>query len=235
MGVKFFTTPPKPYPYIIVNVRYPDLRYLRYAKEVIIDSGVKLFDKGLKEYPKDHEERIAKTFIDVRRVANEAKVYVVVPDYPDDEHMSLWIGDRTNIERTVENVLRYVERYPWIPWMPVIQYHSDSFSSVLKCISLYQDCGILDKFDYFGIPFYKSIGARAIRLVRNVLKHKRLHAFGVGLKDIKRVAKYIDSFDSTGYTRRPCGDHFMCKNRNEMRRFFDEWIEKLKKIGIVIE
>ena len=34
MMVKFFTTPPRPWPYLLVNANCPDLRYLKNSEEV---------------------------------------------------------------------------------------------------------------------------------------------------------------------------------------------------------
>jgi hypothetical protein len=57
--IKFFTTPPKPYPYILINAKNPDFSYLNSASEVIIDSGVEMFrDPSVKDYPEDWERRL---------------------------------------------------------------------------------------------------------------------------------------------------------------------------------
>jgi hypothetical protein len=113
-----FTTPPKPYPYVLINVMHPKFSPLKYAEKVIIDSGVEIFrDPSVKDYPRDHIYRLLKVYAKTRQIIHNKKVWVTVPDYPDDYHpRNLWINEQyTNIERTVENVLKYTEQYRTIP------------------------------------------------------------------------------------------------------------------------
>jgi len=239
--VKFFTTPPRPYPYILINVIHPSFSFLRHAEEVIIDSGVEIFrDPSVKDYPRNHIIRVLRVYAKVRQSAPRARVWVVVPDYPDDYHpQNLWLSERyTNIERTVENVLNYTERYRSIPWLIPIQGWSKKPESVLRSIDLYREYGILDKFEYYAVGNLcvendVNIMYRTLRIVREALPDKRIHVFGLHLRALRKVFWLIDSFDSTAWTRpvdSSLGANYSCKTTGERIKFFERWLEKYNKI-----
>ncbi|RSN78301.1 hypothetical protein, partial [Candidatus Methanodesulfokora washburnensis] len=79
--VKLFTSPPRPYPYILINVMHPKFSLLKYAEEVIIDSGIEIFrDPNVKEYPKNHISRLLRVYAKVRQRVHNKPVYVTVQD-----------------------------------------------------------------------------------------------------------------------------------------------------------
>ncbi|RSN73364.1 hypothetical protein [Candidatus Methanodesulfokora washburnensis] len=239
--VKLFTSPPRPYPYILINVIHPRFSFLKYAEEVIIDSGIEIFrDPNVKEYSKNHISRLLRVYAKVRQRVHNKPVYVTVPDYCDDYHpRNLWINEQhTNIERTVDNVLKYTEKYDWIPWLIPIQGWNKNPESVLRCINLYKKYGIIDKFNYFAVGNLCvepdiEIAYKTISLVRKELPDKKIHVFGLKLNALKKVFFMIDSFDSMAWTR-PVDDslnaNYSCKTKEERLRFFERWLEKYNAI-----
>jgi hypothetical protein len=241
--VKFFTTPPKPYPYILINAYKPKFSFLKYAKEVIIDSGIEIFrNPNIKDYPKNHIYKIIRIYSKVKRIVNPKNIYVICMDYCDDYNpKALWINEEiTNIERTVENVEKYTERFKWINWIPVIQGWYKKPESVLRCIKLYREKGIIDKFDYFAIGNLSiendvEILYKTVNIVRKELPDKKLHVFSLKLNALKKVFGLIDSFDSMAWTRPVdstvvSGKRHSCKTNEERIKFFDRWLYKFNKI-----
>jgi hypothetical protein len=242
--IKFFTTPPKPYPYILINVRNPDFRFLYYAKEVIIDSGVEMFrDPSVKDYPEDWERRLVNLYYKVKTLT-KATVWVTVPDYPDDyHHKALWLNENyTNIERTLDNVLYYTAKYPNVNWLIPIQGHNKKPDSIVRSITLYREYGIIDKFSYYAVanlcvePIVEII-YRTVKLAREKLPDKKLHVFGLKLNALKHIITMIDSFDSIAWTR-PVnnrvvnyGKRHSAKSMQERIRFFEEWLRRLEAIA----
>jgi hypothetical protein len=241
--VKLFTSPPRPYPYILLNAIHPKFSFLRHAEEVIVDSGVEIFrNLDTREYPRDHIPRLMKVYAKVRSSVRNGSVpvYVTCPDYPDDYNpRNLWLNEGyTNIERTVDNVLECVEKYSRIPWLIPIQGWNKTPKSVLRCIDLYREHGIIDRFSYFAVgnlcvePDVR-IAFRTISLVRRELPDKRIHVFGLKLNALRKVFHMIDSFDSVAWTRpvdRSMNANHSCKTKAERLRFFERWLEKYSTI-----
>jgi hypothetical protein len=239
--LKLFTNPPRPYPYILINVLKPKFSFLKYAEEVIIDSGIEIFrNPNIKDYPKDHISRLIKVYLKVRSIVHPKPIHVTCPDYCDDYHpKALWISeDYTNIERTIENVLKYTERFDWIPWLPVIQGWNKNPDSVLRCIKLYRQHGLLDKFNYFAVGNLcvepdVTVICKTIRLVRKALPNHKLHVFGLKLNAIKKTFGLIDSCDTMAWTRpvdSKLNANYSCKSQQERVSFFNRWLEKFNKV-----
>jgi hypothetical protein len=196
--VKMFTTPPRPYPYVLINVMRPKFSPLRYAEEVIIDSGVEIFrNQNVKDYPRNHIMRLLKVYTRTRQIVRDKPVYVTVPDYPDDYHpRNLWLSEEyTNIERTVENVLKYTEQYKSIPWLIPIQGWNRNPKSVLRTINLYKEHEIIDRFNYFAVANLcvesdVEIMYQTLRLVREVLPDKKTPRFWIKAKRIKESISF---------------------------------------------
>jgi hypothetical protein len=206
--VKFFTTPTRPYPYILINVRNPDFRFLHYASEIIIDSGVEMFrDPSVKDYPKGWEGRLIDLYYKVKTLT-KATVWATAPDYPDDyHHKNLWISESyTNIERTLDNVLYYTTKYPNVNWLIPIQGHYKKPESIIKSIMLYKEHGILDKYNYYAVANLcvepsTDIIYKTVKIARSMLPDKKLHIFGLKLSSLKKVAGLIDSFDTVAFPK----------------------------------
>ena len=236
--VKFFTTPPRPYPYVLINVRRPEFTYVKNAEEIIIDSGVEVFrNPHVKDYPPDHIRNLLNVYFKAKLLSKAKQIYVTVPDYPDDYHpRSLWLSDSvTNIERTVDNVLKYTEKYKWIPWLIPVQGWNRKPESVLRSVKLYREHGIIDKFDYFGIgnlcvePDVEII-FKTCKLLRNELRDKKIHVFGLKLPALKYVYHLIDSFDSMAWTRPVFARGHSCKTTKERIEYFEEWLKRYERI-----
>jgi hypothetical protein len=236
--VKFFTTPPRPYPYVLINVIKPKYAPLRHAQEVIIDSGVEIFrDPSVKDYPRGHINKLIKVFMKAKAITNNKPILVTVPDYPDDYHpKSLWLSENyTNIERTVDNVLKYTEQYKWIPWLIPIQGWNKNPKSILRSIELYKEHGITDKFDYFAIAnlcvepdtqlIYKTVA-----LGKQKLPDKKLHVFGLKLNALKHIYNLIYSFDSLAWTRPVDHSGHSCKTTQERIEYFEKWLNRFESI-----
>jgi hypothetical protein len=235
--VKLFTTPPVPYPYVLININRPVFSFLRYAEEVLIDSGIEIFrDPNVKDYPRDHERRLIKIYPKVREKVGNKPVYVTVPDYCDDYHpRGLWLSEEyTNIERTVDSVLKYTEKYDWIPWLIPVQGWYKNPESVLRSIKLYREYGIIREYGYFAVgnlcvePDVRVI-CRTVSIVRRELPDKKIHVFGLKLAALRKVYRLIDSFDSLAWTRPVSKDlraNWSCKNKEERVRFFSEWLRR---------
>jgi hypothetical protein len=227
-----------------VNANRPDLRYLRHAEEVWIDSGVEVFrDPSVKDYPKGHLERLVGLYARIRARLGPKPIYVTAPDYCDDYcPRSLWLSEEvTNIERTVESAVRCIERYPWVPWVPVIQGWCRQPESVLRCIELYRERGILDKFDYFAVGNLcvepdADLILKTVKLVRRELPDRRLHVFGLKLSALPKVIHLIDSFDSLAWAMAVCrslkypSNERMPKTRRDRRLFFDAWLKSFQRL-----
>jgi len=238
--MKLFTNPPKPYPYILINVLHPNFVFLKYAEEVIIDSGIEIFrDPNIKDYPKAHINKLIRVYFKVKSIVKNKPIHVVLPDYCDDYNpKALWLNGKTNIERTVENVLKYTKYYDFIPWLPVIQGWNKQPESILRCIRLYREYGIIDEFDYFAIGNLcvepnTNIIYKTISLARKELPDKKLHTFGLKLNAIREVFSLIDSCDSMAWTRpvdSSLNANYSCKTTEERIKFFERWITKVNKI-----
>lgn len=261
--VLFFTLPPLsvPYPYILINANRPEngLRYLRmhrrFVRAVIIDSGVEIFrDPRIKDYPGGAEEWIRHLVRLYRRVrqllGDSVEIRVTCPDYCDDYHpRALWISEEiTNVERTVDNVLRCVDSYPDVPWLIPIQGWSRDVRGLLRCLELYERSDIVYRFDYFAVANLcvepnTDIIHRSVLAVytwfaqRRRDRMPRLHVFGLKIAALRKVRRYIHSFDSTAWTR-PVSKRlhekypFSAKNEEQRKLFFCEYLKHLERHGV---
>ena len=243
----FYTLPPNPipYPYILINANYPvtGLCYLRrhhkYVKKVIIDTGIEMFrDPSVKEYPDGWVHHLISLYDRVRLLYPNIDVLVTAPDYCDDYNpRGLWLTeDITNIERTVDRAIECLEEYSDVNWLLSIQAWYRQPKSVLKCLRLYKELGVLRRHKAFAIGNLcversKRLTHEAIQLARKELGHdKTLHVFGLDLSTFPTVKNLIDSFDSFAWTRcvdRRLGFNRSARNTAEKIQFFKIWVEKL--------
>jgi len=87
---------------------------------VLLDSGVERMFKRADppaDYPPQYEKMWYENAQRLAKLFGKNSVIVTIPDYPDDyveawgrPHV-LWKGNKDNIERTVENVVHYWDRY----------------------------------------------------------------------------------------------------------------------------
>ena len=259
--IRFYTFPPSdvPYPYILCNARNIDrcVSYLRkhakIVKAVIIDSGIEIFrDPNVKEYPYGADTWIAlqaRRYRIVKNAVPHAEVYVTCPDYCDDYHpRALWLSETyTNIERTFDNVLKCVKRYPDVPWLIPIQGHYRDPGSLLKSLELYRNAGLLSRDGYYAIAnlcversgeiIHRSVLAVRKWLHENLGGIPRLHVFGMKIAALKLVKNMIFSFDSLAWTRPVSSKLYRkyphsAKNTEQRTLFFCEYIDVLANYGV---
>ena len=229
--VIFYTLPPSSvfYPYILINASNPepglryvarwlkDLRSCSYPAMILIDSGVEIFRKSsVREYPGGAEEWIKRLVWLYRRVkslvGDRVVVHATCPDYPDDySPRSLWISrEKTNVERTVENVIRCTE-YRDVSWLIPIQGWYRNPAGLLRCLDYYDELGIAYRYNYFAIAnlcteldadlIYRSVYAVWRWFAQRRGEVPRLHVFGLRIAALKKVSRYLYSFDTTAWTR----------------------------------
>jgi len=237
--LRFYTLPPLqiPYPYVLMNVNNPQigLRYIRRhlgdVESVIIDSGIEIFrDERVRDYPPGHLHKLVRLYFRVKQLVGE--VWVVCPDYCDDYHpRSLWLSeDYTNIERTVDSVLKCIKRYPGINWLIPVQGWYRKPKSVLRCLRLYEEYGI--DGEYYGIGNLcvekrESIMVKTVRYVKSVLGDRKIHVFGLDLRTARKLRNEIYSFDSMAWTRPVDKQGWSCKTTQERIEYFKRWLKRL--------
>mgnify|MGYP000076502174 CR=1 FL=1 len=239
MDPKFYTLPPIPWPYVLVNANNPNLAYIRknwrQIDSVIIDSGVEIFkDPRVKDYPEGWIGRLVELYNAIRPWVKE--VWVTVPDYPDDYHpKSLWLDGKTNIERTIDNVIKALDAYPKVNWLIPIQGHNRDPISLLKSIKYLRELGITETREYFAVANLcveskTELIVKSVGLVRQELPNKKLHVFGIKLNALKKISHLIDSFDSFAWTRPVKKPGHSAKTLEERRKYFYEWLDRLKEV-----
>ena len=250
--MKFFTLPPRevPYPFILINANRPEngLAYIRenrgFVREVIIDSGVEIFrDPSVKEYPGGARawiKHITKLFSEVSGLVKDATVYATVPDYPDDYNPgSLWTHDKTNIERTLENIKLAMSEFGEVRWLIPVQGHYRDPGSVQYALSLYAVAGVpLD--DYIAIAnlcvenrheiMIRTIAVAHNWLMANGYMSTRIHVFGLDVATARKVRQYIYSFDSMAWTRPRAPGGWSAKTQKERVWLFITWLHKYADI-----
>jgi len=244
--MRFYTLPPRhiEWPYLLVNMRIWKELWRRKFKHAILDSGVEVFKHNphLKDYPKSFLFRYAQRAEIVSR-RFEGKVWVTIPDYPDDLNPGQF-GD--NVEKTLQNVEEFIS-IDGVDWLPVIQ------ARYLDVFSFYESCHRLRKLvgDYPRVAIGTVCKTRRHKFIVECCKVARkffpkswIHAFGLTLDVLPKVAGLIDSFDSLAcYFPRLSFKEWSAKtglrpfpNANPMSRtkqnefFFYSYLKRLKEI-----
>jgi len=240
--VKFFTLPPieVPYPYVLLNARNPAIdyviKYRGFIREVIIDSGVEIFrNPSVKDYPKGWFEHLASLFKRVKQLVPHTTVWATVPDYPDDYHpKSLWVDGKTNIERTLDNILYALSNYPEVNWLIPVQGHNSKPESVVYTLELYSRNDIpLDRYIAVAnlcVERRDEVIVRTIKLVHSWLMKNgiipKIHVFGPDISAIMKIKQYITSFDSTAWTKPRVSGYWSAKNSRERVWLFLTFIHR---------
>ena len=243
--VIFYTLPPAgvPYPYILINARNPNINYIidhhRFVKKVIVDSGVEIFrNPSIKDYSHDHFNKLVSVYRRTKTLI-EGEVYVTVPDYPDDYHpKALWVNGKTNIERTLDNIVYALTSYPDINWLIPVQGHNKQPKSVIMALELYNKKDVpLNKYiaianlcvEKSGKVMVETVKLAHNWLMRNGLMPK-IHIFGPTVSAIAKLSRYIYSFDSTAWTKPRKPNGWSAKNSKERIWLFIAWLYKYSDI-----
>lgn len=228
-----------PYPFVLVNARKFSLSYIEKYKEfierVLIDSGVEIFrDSNVKDYPPNWIEKLAEKYREARKVCDG--VFVTVPDYPDDYHpKALWVSGKTNIERTLDNIIYALSSFSEVNWLVPVQGHYRSPESVVYALELYQRHDVpLDNYIALAnlcVEGRTAVIVETVKLVdawlwRNGYYNTKIHVFGPTVKAMYKVRKMVYSFDGMAWTRPRTGGGWSCKNSAERVYLFLTWLYK---------
>jgi hypothetical protein len=236
--VRFYTLPPSTvdYPYLFVTFKQRGELFKRRFEHAIMDSNVGLFflHMGLHDYPNG----FLGEYMHVARVLSEAfngRIFVTIPDYPADYLVN---GKPTpsavdNVERTLRNIERFIG-IGGVNWLPVVQSrYMDTFSFIDSCNRLR---GIVGG-DYPQIAIGTVCKCRNVKWITYCCKYARkifprswIHAFGLTLKALPHVKRFIDSWDSTAWTFPRTPGRWSSKNRFEDEQYFKEYLSRVSQI-----
>ena len=219
--LRFYTLPPKgvPHEYIVVNPKSFNQLSQRDFSHAICDSGVHFFYENptAKDYPAGYLE----SYLEKARYLASSfgdKVWVTIPDYPDDYHPGQF-GD--NVQKTLENVERF-SKITGINWMPTIQSSYRSVSSFEYCCKEFQRMGDFERIAIGTVCKIRDVEfiIRCCRTARKFFPKAWIHAFGPPLNVVPSIRYFVNSFDSAAWTfpRKP---HYpSCKTAEERRKYF---------------
>ena len=191
--------------YLTENIKYVEL--------VLLDSGVeKLFKRQNPptDYPPEYERLWWSNVQRLTRILGKDRVWVTIPDYPDDyvevwgKPHALWVDGKDNIERTVENIVHYWDRYCTryeLRCVVPIQGHYEAPESIRRSIKMLSDYGILMEAEILGIANLcttrkATVIVKTVRIARALLPDKWLHVFGPSLRAVRELITHVNSFDS---------------------------------------
>jgi len=237
--LRFYTLPVDVhvnYPWILVNFfNRRKLRYFKF-KHAILDSGVNrvFFNWKRKDYPKwvlDRIEFVAKQWSEIYG----ERLTVTIPDYPDDYYPSYV---ENNVDRTIANIEHFLS-VEGVNWLPVIQ------SRYMDIFSLYESCQRTKELigDYPMVAIGTVCKTKKVnyiveccKIVKTFFPNSKIHAFGLTLNALPKVAKYIDSWDSLAWTYPRKRGAASCKNKRERIKYFEQYIhaieEKVQACGV---
>lgn len=231
---RFYTFPADicpDYPYLLVNFFNRKKLASLCFKHAILDSGVTriFFNWRKKDYPKHILQQIRHVAERYSQIYTE-KIWVTIPDYPDDYYPGYV---ENNVERTIENIVSFID-IDGVRWLPVIQ------SRYLDIFSFYESCEkvreIIGK-NYPRVAIGTVCKTKNIKFIVNCCKIAReyfpnshIHAFGLTLSALPKVVNYINSWDSLAWTFPRKHGMPSCKNMEERRKYFMEYIERIKSI-----
>lgn len=218
-------------------------------EHAILDCGVGIFkhDPSLTEYPPgflSYWKRLAKYLTSIFK----DRIWITIPDYPDDYNPGQF-GD--NVSKTLKNVEEFI-KIDGVNWLVVIQ------SRYLDKRSFLQSCKMTKELvgDYPRIAIGTVCKTNNIdfieyccRTARKFFPRSHIHAFGLTLRALPRVCRYLpgsdssvadtgrsawrrallDSFDSMSYTF-PRGPGRSCKNMSERIAYFYAYIKRVNEI-----
>ena len=228
--MRFYTYPPNgiEWPYLLVNPRNKSLLERVCFEHAILDSGVLIFhDRNVKEYP---ESFLESWKVEAKSVSDRfgEKVWVTIPDYPDDYNPGQF-GD--NVSKTIDNIENFISM-DGVKWIISLQSRflnpfsfAESIQQVNERFGQYPRIAIGTVCKTNKLNFIKQ----SCYYARKHFPKSQIHAFGLTLKAITPVQDIIDSFDSMAWTinRLPTGA-WSCKNKVERIQNFNDYINIIK-------
>jgi hypothetical protein len=244
--LRFYTFPPSgvQYPYLLVNPRNYRVLFERRFKHAILDCGVELFkhNPSLKDYPRGFLERWKWIARQLTEVFGD-RLWVTIPDYPDDYNPGQF-GD--NVEKTLRNIEEFIA-VDGVNWLPVIQSRClDRLSFLESCTRVRELIGSYPRVAVGTVCKTNSLSfiEYCCKMVKRHFPNSHIHAFGLTLKALPKVARSITSWDSLvpECGRRKWRHWLLDKpyaqlygNLDERRKFFYTYLEHIKTLGIQLE
>lgn len=238
MKIRFYTLPPRgvDYPWLFVPIHKYKLLFKYRFEHAIVDCGVeKIFNHGgLRDYPpyflswyKAKARFLSKVFGD--------KVWIVIPDYPDDYRPGQTYGDGVdNVDKTIMNIEEFMS-IDGVEWLPVIQSrYEDTFSFLSACQRLTRILNNYRRVAVGTVCKARKLGwiIYCLKTARVFFKKAWIHAFGLTLNALSHLKNnvWLNSFDSTAYTfprgrRKPSA-----KNSRQREQYFYEYLRRLEEI-----
>ena len=220
----FAFEPPIRYPYVFTHINNYKWLHRRLWKQAILDCGVEIFWRKT-EYPPRFLDYYLHVAVQLAEIYGE-RLWVTIPDYCDDhKHVP------NNVEKTLRNIEKFID-VEGVSWLPVIQ------ARYLDIFSFYESCEKTREIigDYPRVAIGTVCKTRRLsfiveccKIARKFFPHSWIHAFGLTLHALPKVAVYIDSFDSSAYTFPRKSGH-SCKNMKERIEYFHAYVRRIEEI-----
>jgi hypothetical protein len=199
-------------------------------EHAIADSGVLIFhDPEVKDYPRYFLEEWkyhAKILTDMYG----DRVWCTIPDYPDDYNPGQF-GD--NVAKTLKNIEDFIT-IDGVNWIISLQSRFLNLFTFAEAIQGVKD--IVGK-SYPRLAIGTVCKTNNVKFIQNCLEMARknfpdsyIHAFGLTLSALPRVHNKIDSFDSMAWTFPRTRGRGSCKNMEERKQFFNEYLNRIDEI-----
>jgi len=174
------------------------------------------------------------------------RLWVTVPDYPDDYHMQF---KGVNVEKTLRNIEEFlsVDGVNWL--IPLQSQFLNPFSFAESCQRTRDLIGDYPQVAIGTVCKTKKLKfiSYCCRMARRIFPRSHIHAFGLTLRALPRVIPtlsswdslaadpggrrlWLDSFDSDAYTFPRGRGQGSCKTERERVQFFYAYIQRIKEI-----
>jgi hypothetical protein len=155
------------------------------------------------------------------------KVWVTIPDYPDDYHPGQF-GD--NIAKTLANVERFIE-IECVSWLPVIQARFQDIRSFEESCKQLREINDFKRVALGTVCKTRNVKfiLDCCRLARRYFPDAWIHAFGPTLSVIGLMRHYVNSFDSSAWTFPRTPHRASCRSTQEREQYFMEYLSSLRK------
>jgi len=236
LNIRFYTFPPKRvyYPYLLVNPRNYKALFKKRFEHAILDCGVEFFkhNPDVKDYPRSFIESWKIQAKQLTKIF-EDKLWIVIPDYPDDFNPGQF-GD--NVNKTIRNIEEFIA-VDGVDWIVSLQSrYLDPFSFFESCERVRELVGDYPRIAVGTVCKTNNLDfiEYCCMLARHFFPKSWIHAFGLTLKALPRIKTpsgwLINSFDSLAYTFPRTPGRSSCRNSEERKQFFHAYLERLKHL-----